>query len=58
MKKYSAVELNAIDMKANHPEQTVHCPRCGKELIFEDFGSSYIVRCPTDGCLKEVCRGL
>ena len=34
------------------------CPRCGNKIIIEDKGSSYSVRCMTDGCIRADFRGL
>lgn len=34
------------------------CPRCGNEIIIEEYGSSYVVRCKTDGCIKLTSRGI
>lgn len=56
--KYTEIELKALDDKAMNPDAVVLCPRCGKELTFRSFGSSYVVNCPTDNCLKETARGL
>lgn len=56
--KYTEKELNALDEKAMNPEKIVFCPRCGKELVFRSVGNSYQVKCPTEGCLSETCRGL
>lgn len=51
-------ELLIMDKKALNPQNEVLCPRCGKPLEYFDYGSSYIVKCPTDGCLKETMRGI
>ena len=34
------------------------CPRCGDRIIFVDLGSSYAVRCATDGCIEAYFRGI
>lgn len=56
--KYSEQENKALDEKSSHPNKTVICPRCGKELQYREVGNSYEVKCPTEGCLKSVFRGI
>ncbi len=56
--KYNDQENKALDEKENNPNKKVICPRCGKELQYRDFGNSYEVKCPTEGCLKSVFRGI
>lgn len=56
--KYNRKELAALDRKAENPESTVICPRCGKTLTYKSIGNSYEVKCPTANCLKETFRGL
>lgn len=34
------------------------CPRCGNNIIIEDKGTSYSVRCKTDNCIVAEFRGL
>ena len=34
------------------------CPRCGNEIILEEAGSSYSVRCKTSNCIKADFRGI
>ena len=34
------------------------CPRCGNEIIVEDAGNSYSVRCKTESCICANFRGL
>lgn len=34
------------------------CPRCGNEIIIEDKGASYAVRCKTDDCINAEFRGI
>ena len=34
------------------------CPRCGNEIIIEDNGSAYTVRCKTDNCIRAEFRGI
>ncbi len=34
------------------------CPRCGNEIMIEDKGLSYSVKCKTDNCISAEFRGL
>ncbi len=34
------------------------CPRCGNAIICEETGSSYTIRCKTEGCIKADFRGI
>lgn len=36
----------------------IKCPRCGNEIIIEDKGSSYSVRCKTKNCISDDYRGI
>ena len=56
--KYSEKELAALEQKAKTPESKVLCPRCGNELAYREAGSSYEVKCPTEGCISLTVRGL
>ena len=56
--KYTPTELTAIEKKTTNPEEKVLCPRCGKELIFLEIGTSYSIKCPTANCLKATYRGI
>lgn len=57
-KNYSVDEMNAINQKAENISKKVICPRCGRELVFIGNPHGYIIKCETEGCLKEVVRGL
>jgi uncharacterized protein (DUF983 family) len=37
---------------------SVPCPRCGKPLLFEEFGKSFEVKCSDDECISAGCRGI
>ena len=41
-----------------HPQNEPKCPRCGKKLIREQNGSSWIIHCEDENCLSETCRGI
>ncbi len=34
------------------------CPRCGKEIICEEKGASYTIRCKTQNCIRMDVRGV
>ena len=34
------------------------CPRCGNEIIIENNGSGYAVRCKSKDCIKAEFRGI
>jgi hypothetical protein len=56
--KYNKTEIEALDRKMNDPAEVVICPRCGKELLFKDYGTSCEVKCETEGCLYGIIRGI
>ena len=37
---------------------TCFCPRCGKKLLLEEFGSSYTVKCSDNVCISATSRGI
>ena len=34
------------------------CPRCGNEIIIEEEGNSYSVKCKTPNCIHADFRGI
>lgn len=36
----------------------IKCPRCGNNIIIEEFGNSYTVRCETGNCIQMDYRGI
>lgn len=40
--------LSAEEDITNYGTTDKRCPRCGNEIIIEEKGSSYLVRCKTD----------
>lgn len=56
--RYTEADLSALHKKEMDPEAQIFCPRCGEELEFRSVGSSYEVKCPTDGCIKLTVRGV
>lgn len=51
-------EKKALFDKWNNPDKTVLCPRCGKELVYEQRGASLFVGCKTKNCIFTGIRGL
>lgn len=51
-------ELDALETKMNHPEKDIKCPRCGNDLRYEEIGTSVLVKCETEKCIKGGIRGL
>lgn len=56
--KYTEAECKALDRKFEHPEETVICPRCGKNLQYKECRWSSEVKCETAGCLHDAIRGI
>lgn len=55
---YTEADWAALRAKIDNPQEKVICPRCGKELEFKDYGSSYGAECPTEGCIFGGVRGI
>ena len=55
---YNDAECRALDRKLEHPEETVVCPRCGRNLEYQEKNGSRMVKCETDGCLRDGIRGI
>ena len=36
----------------------IKCPVCGGRFTLQHMGSSYVLRCETDNCLKLTSRGI
>lgn len=51
-------EKKILFEKWEHPERKVLCPRCGKELVYEQRGNSLFVGCKTPKCIFTGERGL
>ena len=51
-------EREALTEKMSHPEDDVKCPRCGNDLRYEEIGTSVLVKCETEKCIKGGIRGL
>ena len=56
--KINEKEREALRAKERDPEETVLCPRCGKELYYHEVGNSYEVKCPTEDCIGFTVRGI
>mgnify|MGYP006934539150 CR=1 FL=1 len=50
--------LSAGEDISNYGKTDKRCPRCGNEIIIEEMGTSYAIRCKTDGCLYTAFRGI
>ena len=48
----------AVSEYAEKGKITLKCPRCGKPLIYETFGSLEIIRCEDKTCIKSIRRGI
>ena len=56
--KYNKAEIDALNQKFDHPESNVICPRCGKNLQFENGKWSSTVKCVTPNCIHGSIRGI
>ena len=36
----------------------ISCPRCGKELVFENYETGYIISCEDVNCIRLTARGI
>ena len=50
--------LSAGEDITNYGETNKRFPRCGNEIIIEEKGTSYLIRCKTDGCICAGIRGI
>lgn len=55
--EYSVLD-KAVAEYLNAGKITLLCPRCGKPLIYEAFGSLEIIRCEDKTCIKSIRRGI
>lgn len=55
---YTSEEIKAIYRKSDNPKLAVKCPRCGAMLVYSESASAYEVHCPTEGCIRNVWRGI
>ncbi len=51
-------EKKALRIKFDNPQKQVKCPRCGKEIIYEEYPNAIAVKCETKGCLYSALRGI
>lgn len=56
--KLNDKEKSALNDKINHPEQKVLCPRCGNELLYQEYQSGCTVYCKTQNCIKGNIHGI
>jgi hypothetical protein len=57
-RNYTEAEWDTLDEKMDFPSETVLCPRCGSEVIYEKIGNSISVKCLTEDCIFGGIRGL
>lgn len=50
--------LNAEEDIVKYGKTERKCPRCGNDIIIEEVGNSYSVKCKTDGCIHADFRGI
>ena len=43
---------------ATYGKTNKKCPRCGNEIIIEEMGLSYAVKCKTNDCICAEFRGI
>ena len=55
---YTQADWDALREKYDHPEKTVICPRCGKEIAWVKRNAGDGVKCPTEGCLFAGVYGI
>ena len=55
---YTEAEWDALDEKMEYPTEKVICPRCGNEILYNEYGNSISVKCATEGCIFGGIRGL
>ena len=58
VRDYTEAEWDALDEKMEFPSETVICPRCGKDIEYEEIGNSISIKCQTKGCIFGGIRGL
>ena len=51
-------EKKALRIKFDNPQKQVKCPRCGKEIIYEEYVNGIAVKCENKGCLYSALRGI
>ena len=57
-RNYTRIEWDALRAKLDNPEERVVCPRCGKEIVYEEIGNSISVYCQSGDCIFGGIRGL
>jgi formamidopyrimidine-DNA glycosylase len=59
LKKHEIELLDKADDELSlYGKTNLKCPRCKNEIIIEDAGTSYTVRCKTDNCISLDYRGI
>ena len=52
------VLLKADEDLFNNGQTEIKCPRCGNEIVFEEQGNSYTIKCKTHNCIETSFRGI
>ena len=52
------IVLTASEQLGKDGKTSIKCPRCGDGLEMTSDGTSYTVKCKTDGCIVEEFRGI
>jgi predicted RNA-binding Zn-ribbon protein involved in translation (DUF1610 family) len=62
MMKITMKEAELLDAADNdffqHGKTDEKCPRCGKEIVREQKGNSYTIKCVDDNCIRLDYRGI
>ena len=60
--KLTTTEINILDKADNdfgiYGKTNEKCPRCGSDIVVEEKGKSYLVRCKNDNCISMSIRGI
>ena len=52
------VLLKADEDLFNKGHTEIKCPRCGNEIVCEEQGNSYTIKCKTPNCIETGFRGI
>lgn len=50
--------VTAEDEIAQYGKTQLKCSRCGNDIVLEDFGSSYTIRCKSPDCIRADFKGI
>lgn len=57
-KKEYEILTNAETELTNTGKTSIKCPRCNSDIVIDEQGSSYTVKCKKTGCVSYTCRGI